>query len=81
MIKTVDELKDLILWAKEQRIAELDVAGVSVKFSPLAFIGDYADVSEAKTPTNENITVTGALTPDQGTDPKDDEDLLLWSAR
>ncbi len=81
MFKTSDELKDFIVWAKSERVQKLTVDGVTVEFSPLAFIGEFEELTEAKTPTNENITVVGANVPDpaMGSDATDDD--LFWSSR
>jgi len=51
MITDIEQLKTLIVWAKSERVKRLEVAGVSVEFSDLAFIGEFPDVA-AKTPTN-----------------------------
>lgn len=82
MFKTSDELKDFIVWAKSERVQKLMVGEVSIEFSPLAFIGEFPELEEAKSPTNENITVPGAQVPDtsMGVD-ADDEETLMWSSR
>ncbi len=38
MIKDVEDLKELLLWAKEQKILKLKVGDVEVEFSAFAFM-------------------------------------------
>lgn len=71
MIKSVQELKDLILWAKEQRISEFHINDVKITFSPLAFVDALSAQSDA-----EMVKVLKNLGEDT-----EDEEILFHSAR
>lgn len=80
MIKNIEELKSLILWAKDQKIKTLEVAGISVQFSDLAFIGEYEDLL-TKNPTNTTVISPGAHEPhDLAASKAEDDELLFYSA-
>mgnify|MGYP003636566759 CR=1 FL=1 len=41
MFKTIKELKEFIVWAKDQKLAAVDINGVAFSFSPSAGISEY----------------------------------------
>jgi hypothetical protein len=71
------ELKDFLIWAKNEKIAEIEVAGVNVKFSPLAFVGNYPEIEGETSP---NIVINETLGPVSPEEAKEDKELLYWSA-
>lgn len=81
MIKSIEELKDLILWAKAQKVKSLKLGEIIVELSDLALI---EDIQEPKAAGNPNVTasVSTFLEDLTGTgNSKEDEDLLYWSAK
>ena len=86
MFKTVEDLKDFILWAKDQKIQEVHVGKTVVVFSALALTedlygsADYASPPSPKTSTEEKDTSRTLLDEPPET-AKEEEDLLFYSAR
>lgn len=81
MIKTVDELKELILWAKSEKVKSLKIGDIIIEMSDLALIEDI----QAK-PEQANSKVTASVTTfmeDMAStgNKKEDEELLYWSAQ
>jgi hypothetical protein len=37
---TIEEVKDLIIWAKGQKVQALSIGDIGVTFSPMAFFND-----------------------------------------
>jgi hypothetical protein len=75
MFSNIKDLKEFIIWAKKEKITDLEVDGVKVKFSPLSI----ADVLEDEEGRQVNI-------PNYSPAPKSEEDIdeeeaLYWSAR
>ena len=54
MLKNVDELKELIVWMKTQKVASIKIDSIEVQLSQYAFIEGL--VSEATTPTVAKLT-------------------------
>lgn len=84
MIKTVEELKELIEWAKKARVKSLKVHGVEVELSDYAFIEQLNDAPEVVAAASD-VSVA-PKTPDwtAGTpaeDSKAEEEDLFWSTR
>lgn len=78
MLKTVDELKSLILWAKEQHLTKLKVGDVEVEISVLGFpnVQEFVDG-----PVKELTSGSATLSDTDTEQAQDDEDLLFWSAK
>jgi hypothetical protein len=58
MIKSVDELKSLILWAKEQKLKSLRLADISIEFSELSLLPEeptYVPNTEDFTPRASSL--------------------------
>lgn len=60
MVKTVDELKELIEWAKKARVKSLKVGAIEVELSDYAFIETLGESAE-------QATLTPDLAADSGT--------------
>lgn len=44
VFKNINEIKEFIVWAKQEKIARLKVEGVEVEFSPMALVdSSYGD--------------------------------------
>lgn len=65
---TIEQVKDLIIWAKEQKIQAISIGDVGVTFSPMAFY------EEPLKPSNLEVR------PENSID-EDEESLLFHSAR
>ena len=50
---TIAEIKDFVLWAKEQKIKEVTLGSATIHFSDLAFVPDMTQDSEVTKPTKE----------------------------
>lgn len=68
---TIEQVKDLIIWAKEQKVQALSIGDVGVTFSPLAFIDE--------SPSSQTFSQE-VIEPNNPNAPQDDEDLF-WSAK
>lgn len=75
MIKTINELKEFILWAKEQKVSSVKIGDVAFEISNLALI----EATELK-PYAEQPTSVG-LNEQDAQEQKEDDDLLMWSSR
>ena len=73
MVKTVEELKELILWAKEQKISSIKIGEVAFEISAYALL-------DSTTPYTEQPTTEGLSEPDETQKTEDDNDLY-WSTR
>ncbi len=67
----IAELKNLILWAKEQRLKKLTIGDASFEFSELAFVGEFP---EAKNTTLDLPELSSELTD------AENEELLFHSS-
>lgn len=46
MIKKVEDLKEFILWCKEQKIGAIKINDIEINFTNLAFIEDVSSFNE-----------------------------------
>lgn len=67
MFKDVEELKNFILWAKNQKIKRLKLGDYEAEFSDLVYV---EQLQEAQMPEQA-----------PGDQQKEDEELLYWSSR
>lgn len=79
MQMSMEELKSLIIWAKEQRVKILEVSGIKVEFSELAFIEQVQGMDIGQSP-NPKLTASSQTFADDAQN-EDDEDLLFHSSR
>lgn len=72
MFKSPKELKNFIIWAKNNKIKRVKVGDIEVEISDLAFIEDQLPLgSQINTP----------VSPSQGEqDEKEEQELLYWSS-
>lgn len=71
MFLDAEELKEFIVWAKNQGIQALTVGDISLQFSPYALL----EQAEQKTRAESSSVKPPAESPSE------EEDLLYWSAR
>jgi hypothetical protein len=79
MLKTTQELKDFILWAKEAKIQAFKYGQVEVQFSTFAFIDATSEISPEAIPNEERDTSKTMV--DTLSTEEEDEDLLFFSAK
>lgn len=80
MVNTISELKELIIWAKEQSLQSLKIGDVEFKFSEAvaaqAIIEKYG-----ASPQIENKASSDTLVDTEAVDAKEEEELLFYSSR
>lgn len=58
MVKTLKELKDFILWCKEQKIKSFSIDGVQVDLHELALVEDLPNITPPTSqPTDSKLLV------------------------
>jgi hypothetical protein len=80
MVKDINELKNLILWAKEQKIKSMKIADVHFELSDLALVQDMVSIEDAILNENKSTVVQKDLIDSEAPEASDDEDLY-WSTR
>lgn len=71
MIKSVEEFKELVLWAKKNKVKRLKVDSIEVDISELAFLDEDNAIRDIKFPN---------ITNNQESQDAEDEDLMYWSS-
>jgi hypothetical protein len=83
--KTVDELKEFLIWAKLQKIKTVDISehAVKIEFSELAHIESFPDMSNQLDKPDKNLATapSSSKLPDGQAALTEDEQLLYWSTR
>lgn len=74
MFKDVNELKEFLVWAKEQKISEINIGEVRAKFHDLSFVEELYN-------KEMNLDTSKALVDSDDSPSKEDEELLMWSAQ
>lgn len=77
MFKTVDELKNFIVWAKEQQIKTFTVDNVKIEVSDLYFADKLVNGSSESMPEYKPSSKRYIDDPKVN---EDDEELLMWSS-
>lgn len=72
MINSISELKDLILWAKSEKLKSLKLNGVEIEFSDISLLESVV-LPDAAPATEPEITQTPQTA--------ENDELLYWSAR
>jgi hypothetical protein len=85
MITNVNDLKDLIIWAKSQKLKSLKLADVTFEFSELAHIEDIQSQPNIPQFTSvETMDIANppksARLPDGNAQRSEDDEVLFWSA-
>jgi hypothetical protein len=75
---SIEELKALVIWAKQQRIKSMSFQGFNFEFSELAHIESLPDVMNGQ-PDLSKPAYSSKL-PGGNTEPSDDEKDLYWSS-
>lgn len=81
MFKTVDQLKEFIIWAKKQKVQEVHVGKVVILFSTLALTEDLTSEPDYEPkPTTEERDTSKTLVDDEPEQPDNEEELLFYSS-
>lgn len=75
---TIEQIKELIIWAKSEKVKILEVSGIRVEFTELAFI-DQIQGLEMGQSANPEVTVSTKTFADEIAN-EDDEELLFHSS-
>lgn len=80
MIKSVAELKELIIWAKSQKVKSLKIGEIAVEISELATLEGIQDLGapEQKSP-DLTVPPTSPRLAGGNQESSEDEELLYWS--
>jgi len=83
MFKEIDELKEFIVWAKENGLSSVKVGDIHVEIS---HIGILQSASEVQTPIEQAVAKTNKPMSPEEKKSRDDkaqeeeDDLLFWSS-
>jgi len=80
MVKDIEELKNLILWCKEQKVKAVKIAEYSFELSDLALVEDLKSIEDAILNEDKKAVIQKDLVDSQDSKQEDDEDLY-WSTR
>jgi hypothetical protein len=80
---SVPELKELIMWAKSQRLKSVTLGAIAFEFSELAHIESLPDDAAFHPPTAPDLAKppSSSKLPDGDARSNEDNDLLFWSTR
>ena len=80
---TISEMKELIIWARSQKVKSLKLDGAEFELHDLAHLESITDLSqpEAKGPKDLSVPPSSPRLPDGNVQVTEDEELLFWSAR
>jgi hypothetical protein len=78
---TTQELKDLILWAKDNKVKSISAFGAAFELSDLAFIENLQDLGSPEPEKDLSVPPKSNKLPDGNTQPTEDDELLYWSSR
>lgn len=78
MLKTIDELKDLILFARQQKLKSLKIGEIELEISELAHVEQFSGLEMGQSRNTAVTASSGSLIPDSI---DEDEDLLFHSSR
>ena len=77
---SINELKDLIIWARNQKVKILEVSGIKVEFTELAFIDQVQGLDTGHGP-NPEVTASTKTFSDDANEEELDEALLFHSSQ
>ena len=78
---TIMELKELILWAKANKVKHLSINGASFELSELAFMENLPDLSVPEPQKDLSVPPKSDKLPDGNQQTNEDDELLFWSSR
>lgn len=77
MVKTIEELKALIIWAKSQKVKHLKLADIEITLSDYALIEDLAGLTSQTLSTQLTDTKQEDAPANPDSAPTDDPDLFF----
>lgn len=80
MFKNVKDLKEFILWAKKQKIKSFQADEIQFELSEIAFAEDLYSSTSSKQKEVTDFEQKTWVDSEESSDPKEEEDLLFWSA-
>ncbi len=81
MVKDINELKNLILWCKSEKVKSIRLADISFELSDLALVQDMVSIEDAILNEDKKTVIQKDLIDsDQSSLDESDEDLY-WSTR
>jgi hypothetical protein len=81
MTLTVSELKDLILWAKKEKVAVIKIGDVQFELSQLALVSDMPDFSGQSEAKDLSVPASSPRLPNGNQQVNEDDDDLYYSSR
>lgn len=81
MVKDINELKNLILWCKSEKIKSIKIADISFELSDLALTEDMTSVEDAILNENKTTVIQKDLMDAEPSQTDEDEEALFWSTR
>jgi hypothetical protein len=82
MIKSVQELQELIVWAKSQKLKSLQVDNISFEFSDISLLDGIQDLGTTeRIQPDLSVPPSSASLPDGNQQLSEDDELLNWSSR
>lgn len=81
MFKTVEQLKEFIMWAKTQQIKQVKIKGVDVTFSDLALVEQYEMNKSQSSVLGSVQEMIGSMPRTEEQLKKEEEDLLFHSSQ
>ncbi len=79
MVKDINELKNLILWAKEQKVKSIKIADIHFELSDLALVEGFQSLEEAILNENKTNVVQKDLIESEQSSKEEDNEDLYWS--
>ena len=80
MMLSIEEIKELIVWSKSQKLKKMHLAGIEFEFSDYAFLEQLAesDVKDQESSSRSTKTMAESGNPEQQS--AEDDELLFWSS-
>jgi hypothetical protein len=78
MVNNIEELKKLIIWAKEQKIKVLKLADIHIEISDLALVESLTHEAMGESALESQVKQTHT---EEQQSSKEDEEALYWSTR
>lgn len=82
MVKDINELKNLILWCKSERVKSIKIADISFELSDMALTEDMTSIEDAIINEDKHTVIQKDLIDSaEPSDDGDDDEALFWSTR
>jgi len=82
MLATIDDVKELILWAKQEKIKEIKIGNLHFVISDVAITEQYLQSQPEELKDNESTSLSSKTMVDTlEQEPKEIEEDLYWSSR